>query len=287
MKPRLRKKRKKLLLVLLILLSLAALFAEVSGTIEKAPMGRVVLTLFYPVIKAAGLTGSMAERAGDAFFHTERLSGENESLRRRIAELQLEKVELLEQNKILETSQSIPLGKHPSLFPNTRIVPSHIVSRSPNPWSRTVLVNRGTKDGVRREQTVMTEGGVAGVVGETTANLARVHLLVDPRSSLTVRILETGELGIVEGTGGWGELRLRTEGLQRRLRRNDHIVTAGLDNSLFPRDLPIGKVDRIERDKYGRTSSMVTPSVDFRRVELLFILAGSERPGEQELEVTP
>ena len=287
MRAKSQKGYKRYLLLVLVLLSLGGLLSDVSQTLGHTPMGSGLLRLFSPLIKSADFLKGIAERAGVTFFQTGKLKEENESLRGEIARMQLERVGLERKLNALQKASSLMASSPLSGEISYGFLTSHILGYSPNPWSRTVLIDKGQKDGVRREQTVMNEEGIVGVVREAGPEISLVHLLIDQRSALTIRVRETGELGVVYGTGDSESLTLHTEGLSRRLRRNDHAVTAGLQQSLFPGNLLVGVVENIERDKFGRTTAILKPAVDFRRLEALFILLGSEIPRGKKIEDAP
>ncbi len=216
------------------------------------------------------------EKAGAVFFRGRALQEQNQSLREEIARMQLEHAKIEREILELHKAGSLLASQPRDADQSYGFVRSHIIGFSPNPWSKTVLIDKGWKHGIRREQTVMNESGIVGVVQDVSPEISRVHLVIDQRSSLTIRIRETGELGVVSGTGEADRLILNTEGLSRRLRRNDHAITAGLQNSLFPANLLVGAVENIERDKYGRTTAILTPAVDFKRLDVVFLLTGSE-----------
>jgi len=287
MRAKSSKRYKRYLLIVLVLLSLGALVSDVSQTLGQSPLGRSLLRLFSPLIKSADFLEGIAEKAGAAFFRGRSLQKENETLREEIARMLLESAkrerELLDLQKAGSLSASQPLSGDQSYG----FLRSHIIGYSPNPWSKTVLIDKGRLHGVRKEQTVLNEAGIVGVVQEVSPGTSRVHLVIDQRSALTIRVKETGELGVVYGTGEADRLILNTEGLSRRLRGNDHAVTAGLQNSLFPGNLLVGVVENIERDKFGRTTAILKPGVDFNRLDVVFILLGSEIQKGKTIEDNP
>jgi rod shape-determining protein MreC len=289
MRIKLHKKKRKILIWILVILSLTALFSWSSGILHRNPFGRVVLTVFSPVLKCTGFLRNSAENTGNTFFRGKYLAEKNKSLSEDLARSALKNAKLEKEIKLLKklghlenlVKVSFPEGKNLNKY---EILPVHIISYSPNPWTKTILVDKGYKSGIKKEQTVISESGVVGVVKDVSSGIARIQLLTDQRSAVTIRIKESGDLGVVKGTGKSGTLELNTEGLGRRLRRNDHAVTAGLQRSLFPGRLLIGVVESVERDKHGRTTARVKPAADFTRLEIVFILKGSEKKKESDFE---
>jgi rod shape-determining protein MreC len=248
MKGKFRKNRKRILLLILIVLSLAALLSDISGTFGQNPTGETLLRISYPFIKIAETIRQGAQAIGGGVFRARRLKEENEYLKEQLAQMTLEQALVKNRIDTLEQGISFNSFQQTQKDLNYKILPARIIAHAPNPWAKTVLIDKGTAQGVRREQTVMNESGIVGVVQEATRDMARVHLLIDQRSAVTVRIQETGEMGVLYGTGNTDYFLLETEGISRRLRRNDHAITAGLNNSLFPRNVLIGTVETVDRD---------------------------------------
>ncbi|MBN1903075.1 rod shape-determining protein MreC [Candidatus Sumerlaeota bacterium] len=284
MKGKFRKNRKLILFFILIILSLATLLSDISGTIESAPPGKTLLHLSYPFVKLGEIIRKGAQGLGAVFFEAKSLKKENQSLKEQLAQMSLKDALSRSRINALEKSLSFYNFHDPLTQSHYVILPAGIVGRSPNPWSQSLLIDKGTREGVRRQQTVMNESGIVGIVKEAAPDIALVHLVVDQRSAVTVRIQETGEMGVLYGTGERDYFILETEGISRKLRRNDHAITAGTDNSLFPRNIPVGTVDILEQDKYGRTKARVKPFVDFDALEVIFIILGSERLKEKAFE---
>lgn len=284
MQPEKRKKRSRILLLILIFFSLGLLFSNISEYFSRGAAGRVMLLAARPFLLASGFIRLSAEKAGASYLFYDRLAAEKRQLQKELAQAKLQLIESRKENDALRQGAHILQLPQKSIFENYALLPADIISFNPNPWTRAVLINRGTRHGVKPEQTVMNERGVAGVVKNAISDMALVSLAIDLRSAITIRIQETGELGIVEGTGKPDALNLKIEGLSRHIRRNDHVVTAGLRESLYPGGLDVGVVETVEKDKYGRATITVKPSADFMRLNTLFILLGSEQIREQRIE---
>ncbi|HPB32761.1 MAG TPA: rod shape-determining protein MreC, partial [Candidatus Sumerlaeota bacterium] len=71
------------------------------------------------------------------------------------------------------------------------------------------------------------------------------------------------------------------------IRRNFHLVTAGMDASLFPGELPVGTISEPARDKHGRITAAVSPAADFTRLNVLFILTGTQTVKEHRADEIP
>lgn len=284
MRPEKRKKRSRILLLILIILSLGLLFSNISENFSQKPVGRAILFVARPFLLASGFIRLSAEKAGASYLFYDRLASEKRQLQKELAQTKLQLTESRKESDALRQATHLLQTPQKNIIENYALLPADIISFNPNPWTRTVLINRGARHGVKPEQTVMNERGVAGVVRNVISDMALVSLAIDLRSAVTVRVQETGELGIVEGTGKPESFNLKIEGLSRHIRRNDHVITAGLKESLYPGGLDIGVIETVDKDKFGRATISVKPSVDFMRLNTLFILLGSERIRESRIE---
>jgi rod shape-determining protein MreC len=126
---------------------------------------------------------------------------------------------------------------------------------------------------------VVTEAGLVGRIVEVSASSSTVLLLIDPASSVGVRLASTGDVGVVSGAGRRDELPLDLVSVDTKVSEGEAVVTSGLEHGLFPPQIPIGRVKgakinpgQLEQDV------MVTPIVDFTRIELVRILVWQPVP---------
>jgi len=119
-------------------------------------------------------------------------------------------------------------------------VVARVIGRDPTYWFSTVLVDRGLADGVRRNDPVVTNDGLAGHVIETAGSWSRVLLMIDPRSAVGVVIDRSREAGVAEGQGQ-PLLRVRYLSRDADIRPGDRVVTSGLGPT-YPQGMLVGVV---------------------------------------------
>jgi len=165
-------------------------------------------------------------------------------------------------------------------FKNTIDLPTvsaQIVGKDPSLWFRSVVVDRGSTDGVLKGMPVVTGDGIVGQVYSTSPHFAKVLLSIAPSSALDVLLQESRERGILKGTGK-NTYRLEYVLKTIEVAEGDHVVTAGY-GGLFPTGVPVGVVTRVEKKRRGMFLDIeVTPAVDFDTLEDLLII-------EQEKQV--
>ena len=131
---------------------------------------------------------------------------------------------------------------------------ARIVGKDPSLWFRTVVVDRGSSDGVIKGMPVVNGDGVVGQIFTVSPNYAKVLLAIAPSSAIDVLLQKSRVRGILKGTGSLTyklDYVLKTVDVQE----GDHVVTAGY-GGLFPTGMPVGVVSKVVR-KHGACSSIL------------------------------
>jgi rod shape-determining protein MreC len=166
--------------------------------------------------------------------------------------------------------------------PKARFVTARVVGGSGGAFVRSILVAAGGRDGVRKDQAVLTGEGLLGRVTEVGERAARVLLLSDINSHIPVFVERTRERAVLFGNNS-NQLDLRYLLGDRSAAVGDRIVTSG-HGGTFPPGLPVGVITSIENELVR-----VQPFVDWEQVEyvrlvdyelsgLLLPMAGREQP---------
>ncbi len=144
-------------------------------------------------------------------------------------------LKLLEQdNKRLRKALSL------KEFNSDQRISAAVISRSTRNWWKQLEVNKGSKDGVLKGQTVIGPGGLVGIVDSVTPLTARVRLLTDPGHEVGAWIDRTKRHGILTGMG---TNRPKLIFLNKNsLAKNGDVVTTSPASTLLPPNLTIGVV---------------------------------------------
>lgn len=149
--------------------------------------------------------------------------------------------------------------------PGVTYVSGRVIGDSGGPWVRTLALNAGESDGVRKGSAVVTGDGLVGRVVESGDRSSRILLLTDLNSRVPVVVESSRYRAILEGDNT-DTLKLSFVIPADEIRVGDRIVTSG-SGGLFPAGLPIGDVTAI---KDG--TALVTPLVRFDRLEYVRVL---------------
>ena len=158
-------------------------------------------------------------------------------------------------------------------------VAARVVGRNRSSIFKTLLINKGTADGIRTGFPVMGTEGVAGRIIETSKNASKVLLLVDYNSNIDVLVQRNRCQGVLRGCGRSG-CELKYVQRSEDVRTGDTVVSSGLAG-VFPKGLFVGKVGVVEKEETGLFQKItVHPAIDITRLEeVLVILKGKEDNG--------
>ena len=188
-------------------------------------------------------------------------------------------------NEYIEINQSFKRLVHSLEYKKSsknKMVFADIIAEANQGYSKALIINKGSSDGILSNFAVLTPEGVVGKIQSTSIFQSRVQLITDSRSKFPVRIQRTRDKGILEGSP---EGSLRVSFLQRRanLRINDRIITSGL-SGIFPKGTFVGTVEGYDKKDFGLfQEAKIIPAVNFSKIEEVFVIIKSEENIHQPL----
>jgi rod shape-determining protein MreC len=152
-----------------------------------------------------------------------------------------------------------------------RVLAAEVIGKDPSPWFKTILIDKGSKDGVSNAMPVVVPEGIVGRVVDTAGHYAKVLLLVDQNSAVDALVQRTRARGIARG--GLGGKCLFDYALRKDdIKVGDVVISSGLDR-VFPKGLRIGKVAEIVKRNAGIFQDVIiAPFVDFEKLEEVFVI---------------
>ncbi|WP_128253460.1 rod shape-determining protein MreC [Falsirhodobacter deserti] len=197
-----------------------------------------------------------------------RIYEQNQELRRELQQMRAWKeaaLQLEQQNaKLLDLNQV-------RLDPELTHVTGKVLADSGSPFRQSVLLNVGSRDGIRDGWATMDGVGLVGRISGVGNQTSRVILLTDSSSRIPVMVQPSGQRAILSGDNTGTPV---LEFLEKPdlVRPGDRVVTSG-DGSVFPSDLLVGEVAQ-RPDRRLR----VRLAADYARLEFLRVLRMGERP---------
>ena len=159
---------------------------------------------------------------------------------------------------------------------------AEVVARDPSGWFNTVIIDKGSTHGVRRNMPVVVAEGIVGQVVDTSRYYAKVLLIIDPNSSVDGLCQRTRARGVVKGT-----IHERCDFMyvlrKDDVRVGDSVISSGLDG-IYPKGLPIGRVSAVVKRNAGIFQTVeVDPHVDFGKLEEVLVILNAPQHEFQDM----
>lgn len=201
------------------------------------------------------------------YFALQNTSRENEELKRENDALKLQITQL--QGKASEADRLAALLKFRQTNVDVPMVSARVIGGSADSVSQTVYLDRGSRDGIRRNMGVITPDGVVGKVIESYSDTSQVLLLTDKDSGVGAMLVDSR---IQSPVGGTGEPLLIMKYIPNDdpVTSGERVVTSGMDR-IFPRDLPVGTIADIKAGNPFKQIH-VRPAANLQRLEEVFVL---------------
>jgi rod shape-determining protein MreC len=163
--------------------------------------------------------------------------------------------------KLLDLKQALP---------DTTIAAT-VIAEDVTPWFRTVIVNRGSVDGVREGMPVVASAGVVGRIVRVASNSSRLLLVTDHASSIAATIQRSRARGVLKGRST-GVCSLEFTNRGEDVKTGDIVVTSGI-GGVFPKGVPIGEVTMVKKGEFGIFQTVdVRPFVQLSSLEEVLVL---------------
>lgn len=160
--------------------------------------------------------------------------------------------------------------------PDFQRLTASVIGQDSNQAVRSIVIDKGSADGVRVGMPVESARGLVGQVFRTTQNSSQVVLIIDSSSAIPARLGSSRATGILRGGGIGGSLTIDWIELKHQIAVGEVVLASGLGGR-FPQDLVIGRVidvDRREAELFQR--AVVQSAVDFDSLEVVFVITDFE-----------
>lgn len=154
------------------------------------------------------------------------------------------------------------------------MIAAEVIGANADSTSRTVFINRGDQEGIRRNMAVITPDGVVGKISEALPHTSQVLLITDRESGVGALLSSTRTHGVVKGTGN-PVLWMDYVSTDEKVPAGEQILTSGEDR-IFPKGLPVGWVSSTKAGFPFQTIE-VTPAAHLDRLEEVLVLL-TEKP---------
>jgi len=267
-------KNKFFIVGFLVFFQLLLISYQVPLGSKQTFLEKILFLMFTPIQKlAVNSHRSITERWGN-FVGLRTAQKENQELKKQIFFLTQEK-ELLRQTFSLSLAKREVEEELKGLA--EMIVPARIIGLDTANYYRSVVIDRGSEDGVSKNLPVCDKfgnliGRTAGPVGH---HEARVILITSEESGVAVISDSDKMLGILSGDGQGKCLIKYVLASSPSGFEGDEIRTSGFDK-VYPPGLKIGKISSVSARQGIFKKIVVQPYFDFRQLKVVAVLKNKE-----------
>lgn len=275
----------KYILFILAIFCLGAMFVTFATKVSVAPIKNVVGYVIVPMQKGINKVGGWFGDKTLEFKTLEEVKKENKDLQAQIADLKVENSKLLQERYELDRLRQ--LFELDEKYTGYEKVAARIIAKDTGNWFNTFIVDKGEKNGIKKDMNVIDGSGLVGIVVETGDNWARIRSIIDDSSNVSSMVLSTQDLCMVKGNL---ELMLDNTIEFEKLVDSDNNVAVGEQvvtsnvSGKYLEGILIGYITEIKEDSNQITKSgYISPAVDFEHLsEVLIIKNLKEQPHTEE-----
>lgn len=255
------------LLTVVVLLQVLLLAFQIKRERDVRLIRLWAVEILTPLQRAGTWSISTVHGGWRNYIDLRHTHAENERLHAELERLELRNREL--ESRSAEAGRLAVLLNFRDDRTEAPMLAAQVIGASADSVSRTIFINRGEHDRVRRNMPVITPDGVVGKIVEVFPNSAQVLLIDDKDSGVGALLSETRTHGVVKGTGD-PALHLEYIAPTEKVHAGETILTSG-DDRIYPKDFPVGTVIDVKPASPFETIA-VQPAARLDRLEEVLVL---------------
>jgi|TARA_B100001750_G_scaffold34764_1_gene24593 rod shape-determining protein MreC len=228
-------------LTFVVILSCILMYQDQEGTYTVKLRSYLSASL-YPLQYLVNAPKNLQKNLSENLLGREEIINENQKLKEENLNLksQMQQVYKLEsENKRLyELMDSKPKTNDEYIF-------ADIISTSNILDKHQILINRGSKDGIKLGSSIVDSNGIIGHVIRDQIFASEVLLISDLEHAIPIEIVRTGLRSIAVGTGNHARLKINMLPVNSDIQKEDILITSGLGGR-YPEGFPVGTVKNIK-----------------------------------------
>lgn len=196
----------------------------------------------------------------------ERLLEENEQLEIKLMDYEV----LLSENRLMKQKSQIE-----NSYPDYKVVVANIIFDSMNNWEEVYVIDKGSKDGIAPNMTVITQDGLVGYIESTTTSTAKVVSILDAGNAVSARSTRTRDAIVCKGNISLKDedkLKITSIPIGVEFLKGDKIETSGM-GGIYPKGIAVGEVDEfIVKKNPADNEAILKTYVDFSKLETVAVI---------------
>jgi rod shape-determining protein MreC len=198
---------------------------------------------------------------------------QNQDLKNEIARLRLEQAQLAED--AMQGHRLQELLKFQQHYVASTVA-AQVIGTSGTDQSRVLYIDKGSKDGLKVDQAVITPDGIVGKLRDVSSNTAQVLVINDQSSGAGVLLATTRIRAILHGSQG-GRIVISNLTPDERIKPGEQVLTSGGDQ-VYPRGLAVGTIESIAPDLEHQpyTTIVVKPATNLFQLEEVLVITATQ-----------
>lgn len=196
----------------------------------------------------------------------EELVKENEELQKKLLDYEV----LLSENILLKQKSQIE-----GSYPDYDVVVANIIYEPMNNWEEVYVIDKGSKDGVKPNMTVITSEGLVGYIESTTENTSKLISILDAGNAVSSRSTRTRDAVVCKGNISLKDedkLKVTAIPIGVEFVEGDKIETSGM-GGVYPKGLAIGEVEEfVVKKNPTENEAILKTYVDFSKLETVAVI---------------
>lgn len=269
----------KHILIICIVICISLILISFRFNDKLAPVRGAVGTAVTPMQNGINSVGALISDRLDIFANTNKLLNENTKLKSQVNNLSYENKMLLQDKYELDNLRNLyKLDKKYLDYPK---VAANVISKDTNNWYNVFTIDKGTRDGLKKNMNVLAGNGLVGIITKAYYNYSIVRSIIDDNSNVSGMFLKTSDNCIVHGDlqlMDKGKIRVELISKDAKIQDGFEVVTSQISPN-FLQGILIGYVSDIKLDSSNMTkTAYLTPAVNFDHLEQVLIITQLKEP---------
>jgi rod shape-determining protein MreC len=201
------------------------------------------------------------------YFYLRGVRAENRSLKQQIERMSLERVRMSQDADQARRLQALLAFKEQFI---SQTMAAQVIGSSGSELSRSVYIDKGYNDGIKRDMAVITADGIVGKVLNVYRSTSLVLLINDQTSGVGALLDKTRLQGILRGTPS-GEVVIEKVMSDETVPAGEMVLTSGGDG-IFPKGLLVGRVTKVSLGSELFLNIRVRPAADLSKLEEVLVV---------------
>lgn len=274
-----KRKATKIFGIIICALLAGSVFAVIAHS-GSTPLSKAVITVMKPFQQVSGFIGNGIDGFCDYFRSADTLQKENAELRQKVADYQGELADYENTKRTLSTYEEFLEVKEE--HQDFEFISASILSKDENDIYGTIILSKGSKDGIELNDPVIYGKNLVGIVTDITLTSCTVTTFSSPKFNAAVYETRSNEIGYVTGfEDGTGTKSCKLPGLDKEstIAAGGVICTLGI-GGVFPKDLIVGTVSEISKSKTDISFyAKIESNIDLSEIKDVFIITDFEGQG--------